>query len=183
VKCTDGELYLLCNIILTFVIFTLVKTKLPHYTLPAFPLLACLFAPVVGNLRATLFAKLTGCMVALNLVVAFLVSPLAAAYYLLPIKAVTRSVKLAPETEFASVDYDEPSQIWYFRSQLKTWHVLLEAKDVAISMSMPGPRLCVIPAELAKTLPQSAEWEERTFCGKDLANGKVMSLTMILKRR
>ncbi len=36
--------YLLIRIGIIFLIFTLVKTKLPHYTLPAFPLLALLLA-------------------------------------------------------------------------------------------------------------------------------------------
>src|SRR5206468_1391037 len=36
--------YLLTGIAIIFVIFTLVATKLPHYTLPAFPLLALLLA-------------------------------------------------------------------------------------------------------------------------------------------
>ena len=36
--------YLVAGIAIIFIIFTLVKTKLPHYTLPAFPLLALLLA-------------------------------------------------------------------------------------------------------------------------------------------
>jgi 4-amino-4-deoxy-L-arabinose transferase-like glycosyltransferase len=36
--------YLIVGIAIIFIIFTLVKTKLPHYTLPAFPLLAILLA-------------------------------------------------------------------------------------------------------------------------------------------
>ena len=38
------DTYLLSGIAVIFVIFTLVSTKLPHYTLPAFPLLALLLA-------------------------------------------------------------------------------------------------------------------------------------------
>ena len=38
------DTYLLWGIAIIFVIFTLVSTKLPHYTLPAFPLLALLLA-------------------------------------------------------------------------------------------------------------------------------------------
>ena len=38
------DIYLLSGIAVIFVIFTLVSTKLPHYTLPAFPLLALLLA-------------------------------------------------------------------------------------------------------------------------------------------
>ena len=38
------DIYLLSGIAIIFVIFTIVSTKLPHYTLPAFPLLALLLA-------------------------------------------------------------------------------------------------------------------------------------------
>ena len=41
---TSIDTYLLSGIAIIFVIFTLVSTKLPHYTLPAFPLLALLLA-------------------------------------------------------------------------------------------------------------------------------------------
>ena len=36
--------YLLIRIGVIFLIFTIIKTKLPHYTLPAFPLIALLLA-------------------------------------------------------------------------------------------------------------------------------------------
>src|SRR3954469_16131755 len=36
--------FLIAGIVIIFLIFTLVKTKLPHYTLPTFPLLALLLA-------------------------------------------------------------------------------------------------------------------------------------------
>ena len=39
-----SDIYLISGIAIIFVIFTLVSTKLPHYTLPAFPLLALLLA-------------------------------------------------------------------------------------------------------------------------------------------
>src|SRR5207237_7955820 len=38
------DTYLLTGTAIIFVIFSLIKTKLPHYTLPAFPLLSLLFA-------------------------------------------------------------------------------------------------------------------------------------------
>jgi 4-amino-4-deoxy-L-arabinose transferase-like glycosyltransferase len=180
---TDAERYLLINILVIFVVFSLVKTKLPHYTLPAFPLLACLVAPMLAELSAALFTRLVIAMTALNLALAFVLFPWAAAHYLLPIKSVANSLKLAPNTEFASVDYDEPSQIWYFRRQLTTWHYpYLEASDVIGFMNLPGPRLCVVPEDVAKALPAGNGWEQQTFHGKDLANGKTMTLTLLLKR-
>jgi len=180
---TDADRYLLFNIAVVFVVFTIVKTKLPHYTLPAFPLLACLVAPVLAELSTALFARLVIGMTALNLALAFIVSPWLAAGYILPIKSVASSLKLSPETEFASVNYDEPSQIWYFRRQLTTWHELLQPGDVIGFLNKPGPRLCVVPEELAKTLPAANGWERQTFQGRNLADhDKKMSLVLLLKR-
>ena len=179
----DGERYLLINIAVIFVVFTLVKTKLPHYTLPAFPLLACLMSPVLAGLGTALFTRLVVGMTALNLAFAFLVAPRLAVDYMIPIKSVTSSLTLAPETGFASVDYDEPSQIWYFRRHLTTWHTLLQSKDVIGFMNSPGPRLCVLPESVAKTLPVPGEWEQQTFEGRNIADhNKKMSLVLLLKR-
>ena len=81
---TDAERYLFINILVIFVVFSLVKTKLPHYTLPAFPLLACLVAPVLAELSTALFTRLVICMTALNLALAFIIFPLATDHYLHP---------------------------------------------------------------------------------------------------
>ena len=43
-KPDETDVYLLLNIALVFLVFTLMVTKLPHYTLPALPLIALLFA-------------------------------------------------------------------------------------------------------------------------------------------
>ena len=50
------DLYLIAGTAVIIVIFTIVKTKLPHYILPAFPLLALLAgAALAGCRRATVF--------------------------------------------------------------------------------------------------------------------------------
>ena len=179
---TEAELYLLCNIAVTFAVFTLVKTKLPHYTLPAFPLLACLVAPLLSELQPKRFAALAGGMTALNLALAFIIFPLASEHYLVPIRQMCASENFSPDTEFASVDYDEPSQVWYFRRKLNTWHTLLQPDQVTEFMNKPGPRLCVVPSALAGSLTSTTGWETKNFAGKNIANGKNLSLTMLLKR-
>lgn len=176
-----ADAYLLCGAGVVFVVFTLVKTKLPHYTLPAFPMLACLAAPHLATLRASLFSKLAAAMLALNLAISFLLFPFAANHFLVPIKQISESLHMPPETEFASVIYDEPSQIWYFRKHLKTWHLLLEPKEVEAFLGNPGPRICVLPTEMARVLSRRPGWEEKDFAGKDIANGKYLSLTLITK--
>jgi hypothetical protein len=179
---TQADVYLLSGIILTFGIFTLVKTKLPHYTLPAFPLLACLVAPQLEALPVLRFGRLAAGMAVLNLALAFIAFPWLASCVLLPIKQTSASIKLPPETEFASVGYNEPSQIWYFRRHVKTWYTPLQPDEVENFMSKPGPRLCVLPPGIAKTVPHAAPWDEQNFHGKDIANGRNMTLTLVFKR-
>ena len=176
--------YLLIQAGIVFLAFTLISTKLLHYTLPAFPLLACLAAPTLAALGTAIFRRIVIGMTALNLAISFIAFPILANHILIPVKNMAASLQLAPETEFASVDgsYDEPSEIWYFRRQLKTWHELLAPKDVPGFMNKPGPRLCVVPQDLAATLPIPATWEQHPLHGKNLANGKILSLVLLLKR-
>ena len=49
--------YLIAGAVIIFIIFTLVKTKLPHYTLPAFPLLALLLARRLAAENPTHFLR------------------------------------------------------------------------------------------------------------------------------
>src|SRR5206468_12198399 len=91
--------YAVAGIATIFIIFTLVKTKLPHYTLPAFPLLALLLARHLRGAavlraprsaaasRQSLFASIavtTACMwIAIALVVPPMVARFFPAYQLL----------------------------------------------------------------------------------------------------
>ncbi|MDQ2660220.1 MAG: hypothetical protein M3Y03_07340, partial [Verrucomicrobiota bacterium] len=68
------DLYLIAGTAVIFLIFTLVRTKLPHYTLPAFPLLALLLAKTLSPLtntarfvRRTAFVGLVGGMAIVTL--------------------------------------------------------------------------------------------------------------------
>src|SRR6202040_2232197 len=45
------DIYLICGAAVIFLIFTLIKTKLPHYTLPAFPLLSLMLARHIASDR------------------------------------------------------------------------------------------------------------------------------------
>ena len=54
--------YLVIGIAIIFVIFTLVKTKLPHYTLPAFPLLSLLLLQAGRGKRGTFLQELRSCI-------------------------------------------------------------------------------------------------------------------------
>ena len=115
------DAYLLLNAGLIFVVFSLMVTKLPHYTLPAFPVLALLFArrwesAALSKCSLTKLGWITGAVLAL--LTAVLV-PIAIANHATPSPVGELVVDshgiLTPETEFALVDFQEPTAIWEMR--------------------------------------------------------------------
>jgi 4-amino-4-deoxy-L-arabinose transferase-like glycosyltransferase len=180
--------YLLTGIAIIFVIFTLVATKLPHYTLPAFPLLALLLArhwqgvAAIRN-RGSLFRAIAigaACVwVAIALVVPPLVARLFPAYQLFQ----ESSTNLQPTTQFASVEFEEPSLVWYFRGRLQGFLTPLNKKNAVDFMSIPGSRFVIMPTSLVQTLfpnhPQA--WRSFSTRGFNIAKGKHVDLTLVLK--
>jgi 4-amino-4-deoxy-L-arabinose transferase-like glycosyltransferase len=143
------DVYLLLNAGIIFVIFSLMVTKLPHYTLPAFPFLALALARrwfAVGLPECTLpkLGWLTGG--ALALLTALLV-PIAIANNLTPspVGKLVRDAQgvLSPQTQFAVVDFREPNAIWEMRRVLAGYGQFLSETDVVPFLNRPGPR-CVI---------------------------------------
>ncbi|MDQ6626181.1 MAG: glycosyltransferase family 39 protein [Verrucomicrobiota bacterium] len=176
--------YLIAGAAVVFIVFTLVKTKLPHYTLPAFPLLALLLAKSLPALpTADRFVRRTA-LIALGIVLlAVCASPVLAK--LSPSLQLMRQARadLAPEMEFGSVEYKEPSLIWYFRRHVSGWLTDLDNTTVQPFMEKPGGRFVVIPTSLATSLYPTlpAGWKSYTTRGVNSANGKWLDLTLILK--
>jgi 4-amino-4-deoxy-L-arabinose transferase-like glycosyltransferase len=180
--------YLLTGMAIIFVIFTLVATKLPHYTLPAFPLLALLLArhwqgvAAIRN-RGSLFRTIAVSAACVWVAIALVVPPLVArsfpAYQLFQ----ESSANLQPTTQFASVEFEEPSLVWYFRGRLQGFLTRLNKKNAVDFMSTPGPRFVIVPTSLVQTLfpnpPQA--WRSFSTRGFNIAKGKQVDLTLLLK--
>jgi len=182
----DGvDRFLILGTAIVFVLMTVVKTKLPHYTLIAFPLLSLLMARHLFALRGSLrFALRTAATaVVLSLAVSLLLFPLAARTF--PSAELFQQARndLLPEMEFANVDYFEPSVVWYFRGRAHGFFRGLDPDQVNKFMTNPGPRFVIVPTELAKaTYPQlPSAWKSYTARGFAFAKGKRIDLTMILK--
>jgi len=176
--------YLLVGAGVIFVIFTFVKTKLPHYTLPAFPLLALLLAKSLAErpnadrfVRRT--AILAGCV---GLLIAC-ASPFAGRH--LPSLELMRKSRgaLRADMEFGAVGYRDPSLVWYFRKHIKGFMTELQEGEVHAYMERPGARFVVYPSVLAAqiypTVPEG--WKTYTARGFSAANMKRLELTMVLK--
>ena len=184
--------YLLWGIAIIFIIFTLIKTKLPHYTLPAFPLLSLLLARhLIGREK---FLKLaTAAAICVYLAIAALV-PLIVSGALVVLPPLTGSFPahdlfeasrshLRPDMEFGAVDFQEPSLIWYFRSRVRGWMTPLNKRTAAEFMNKGGPRFVILPtARVAKILPNLlADWKTFSTDGFNIAKGKRVDLTLVLK--
>ena len=182
----DGvDTYLISGAAIVFILMTIVKTKLPHYTLIAFPLLSLLLArhlfELHGSPRVAVRAAVAA--VAVSLGVSLFVFPLVARTF--PSAELFKKSRndLLPEMDFANVDYFEPSVVWYFRSRAHGFFRGLEPDQVDKFMTYPGPRFVILPTELAETTyPQIPPgWKSYTARGFNFVKGKPKDLTMILK--
>ena len=182
------DVYLISGIAIIFVIFTLVSTKLPHYTLPAFPLLALLLArhwhqQAADEGRRSPFVRIagaTGCVwIAVALVVPSMVARFFPAYELFQVSRAS----LQPNMQFAAVEFQEPSLVWYFRSRIQGFLTLLNKRRAAEFMSATGPRFIVLPTPVAGKIFASppTSWRFFTVSGVNIAKGKRVDLTLVLK--
>jgi 4-amino-4-deoxy-L-arabinose transferase-like glycosyltransferase len=179
--------YLLWGIAIIFIIFTLIKTKLPHYTLPAFPLLALLLArhwqeAAMANRRSrfrTMAIVTAFVWVAIALVIPPMVARLFPAYQLFQ----ESGASLQPNMQFASVEFEEPSLVWYFRSRVKGFLTPLNRRRAPEFMSAPGSHFVILPTSLADTLfaNRPTNWHTFSTSGFNIAKGKRVDLTLVLK--
>src|SRR5215831_5612489 len=108
--------YLLSGIAVVFIIFSLVKTKLPHYTLPAFPLLGLLLArhwqTAAASMRRSLFASSAVAIACVWIATALVVPPIVArfspAYQLFQVSRPA----LQSNMQFAAAEFQEPSLVF-----------------------------------------------------------------------
>jgi 4-amino-4-deoxy-L-arabinose transferase-like glycosyltransferase len=181
--------YLVVGIATVFVIFTLVATKLPHYTLPAFPLLALLLARYWQGVSAIRnhgpsFRAVATASACLWVAIALTIPPLIARFFPAYELFQQSRAHLQPNMQFASVEFEEPSVVWYFRSRVQGFLKRLNRKNAIDFMSAPGPRFLIVPTSLVQTLfpnhPQT--WTSFPARGFNIAKGKQVDLTLVLKQ-
>ena len=176
------DIYLITGAAIVFVIFSLIKTKLPHYTLPAFPLLSLLLARHLIDHRQFL-KRCTIVAASIYLLVALFGTPSAARLFPAAHLFEQTRDQLRPEMEFGAVDFQEPSLVWYFRSRVHGWMTSLTQKTAAQFMEKDGTRFVILPTALVgKTFPDPpATWKSFSTRGINIAKGKHVDLTLVLK--
>jgi hypothetical protein len=187
-KAGSGKLidkYLVTGIAIIFIIFTLIKTKLPHYTLPAFPLLALLLARhwQEGANRRWLFGTMAIVTGFVWVAIALVISPTVARFFPAYQLFQESGASLQPNMQFASVEFEEPSLVWYFRSRVKGFLTPLNRRRAPEFMSTSGLHFVILPTSLAGTLfaNRPTNWQTFSTSGFNIVKGKRVDLTLVLK--
>jgi len=174
--------YLLLNAAVVFVVFSLVKTKLPHYTMPAFPLIALWLArQISGDTQvASWFGKRLAVMVTLILVVTLGVFTFARSHLLTLNLWNATQAHVRPETKIGCFGYVEPSLVWRFRA-VTTNYVTFGKADLARDfLTNTPPFILVIPTDKLASLPDT----NGLLCpveGLDLVKFQNRKLTAIVR--
>jgi len=126
-------------------------TKLPHYTLPAFPFLALALArrwESVGLPKCSLvqIGWITGGVLAL--LTAILV-PIAMANHGTPspIGELVRNAgsAITPQTQVSVVDFQEPNAVWETRRVARGYVTFIYPYEIAAALNQPGPQAVILP--------------------------------------
>jgi len=119
------------------------------------------------------------CYLAIALIVPRLVARLFPAYQLFQ----ESRRYLQPDMQFGSVEFDEPSLVWYFRSRVHGFLTLMNRNRAMEFMAEAGPRFVIMPTSLVRTLfanhPET--WKMFSTRGFNIAKGKHVDLTLVLK--
>jgi 4-amino-4-deoxy-L-arabinose transferase-like glycosyltransferase len=181
-KRDDLGWYLLVNAAVVFIVFSLVKTKLPHYTMPAFPLIALWLARQIAGDSQTpaWFGKRLAIMVTVILVVTLGAFSLAREN-LLTLKVWNAAqAHVKPETKVGCFGYTEPSLVWRFRAVTTNYLTLDTMPKAKNFLTNSPPFILVVPTEKLTNLPDT----NGILCevnGLDLVKFQNRRLTVIVR--
>jgi 4-amino-4-deoxy-L-arabinose transferase-like glycosyltransferase len=149
--------YLLVQALLVFVVFSLVKTKLPHYTMPAFPCLALWLALQIGREQNSFawFGKRFAAMTIFILVLMLGFCSVGRNYLLT--ENLWREVQphVRAETKVGCFGYTEPSLVWKFRSVITNTVTLGGVEQAKNFLTNAPPFILVLPTEALTNLPDT----------------------------
>ena len=184
--------YLLLNAGLIFVIFSLMVTKLPHYTLPAFPFLLLLLGRRwnAAGLSPVLPTRLCGGLGLGLAILTIILVPVAMMHNATPspvgalVKQARAAGTLKKETVYAFLDFTEPTGIWEMRRISRSYGVPIGEAQVNSFLAEPESHAVVLSTELWKRLaPQDTTglniYEARGF---NVGKGKFVDLTLVVNQ-
>lgn len=175
--------YLLVQALIVFVVFSLVRTKLPHYTMPAFPCLSLWLALRLRLEKDSFkwFQRRLAVMVALILILMLGLTSVARNH--LVTENLWRAVRpyARPETKVGCFGYTEPSLVWKFRGVITNRVVLGGEKDAKNFLTNSPPFILVLPTQDAASLPDT-NGLRITVHGLDMVKLKNVDLTAMVRQ-
>ncbi len=176
--------YLIAGAGVIFLVFTFVQTKLPHYTLPALPLLALLLAKALLDYpQVERFVRRTIIGTACLGLFCAAATPFVARFFVSAQLEKQAGADVTPEMEFGAGLYREPSLVWYFRRHTHRWLAYLRDYEIKPFMESPGPRFVVVPATQARALfpVVPPTWKTYSARGANMTEGGKVDVVMLLK--
>jgi 4-amino-4-deoxy-L-arabinose transferase-like glycosyltransferase len=174
--------YLLLQAMIVFAAFSLVRTKLPHYTLPAFPCLALWLALQIGR-EDNSFAWFGKRFAAMAIFIFALMLGFAsvAKNYLLT-ENLWRAVQphVRAETKVGCFGFTESSLVWKFRSVVTNTVTLGEEKEAKNFLTNAPPFILVLPTKDVANLADTNGLQFQVH-GLDMVKFKNWDLTVIVK--
>lgn len=180
-KRDDLGWYLLVVAVLVFSVFSLVVTKLPHYTMPAFPCLALWLAREMRNDSKVShwFSRRLAAMVVIVLSLTLVGFSLLKGHLLTENLWHELQAHVRPETRVGCFGYTEPSLVWRFRAVTTNHVTLADIEQVKNFLTNPPPLIIVLPT---RDLAELKDTNSRQFQvhGFDMVRFKKWELTAIL---
>ena len=175
--------YLLMQAAVVFVVFSLVRTKLPHYTMPAFPCIALWLALQIAGKQdslAWLGKRMAGMAVFIAIVMLGFFSY---AKYDFLTENLWRATKnyVRPETKVGCYGFNESSLVWRFRAISTNMVTLGQEKDAADFLTNPPPFVLVLPTRDVAKLPDNNGLQIEVH-GLDIVKFKNWDLTAIVRQ-
>ena len=174
--------YLLVQATIVFIIFSLVRTKLPHYTLPAFPCIALWLGLQIAN-EPDVSAWFGKRFIGMTLFIAFvMLGCFSVVKYDFLTENLWRATKayVRPETKVGCFGFTESSLVWRFRTVSTNMVTLGEEKDAADFLTNPPPFILVLPTRDVAKLPDTNGLQIQVR-GLDIVKLKNWDLTAIVK--
>jgi len=169
---------------LIFIVFSLVRTKLPHYTLPAFPAVSLWLALRTRELvQAPKWLTVgTTAMCLLGLAVTWGGFSVARRYFVAANLWRQAQPYCSAEMKLASIGFNEPSLVWEFRRGLTNYLQQLHPQEAGPFLQSPGPRILIVPtAAIAELGTLSTNYLTFRASGLDTARFRRIDLTAVVK--
>ncbi|HTV40498.1 MAG TPA: glycosyltransferase family 39 protein [Candidatus Sulfotelmatobacter sp.] len=181
-KRDDLGWYLLMVAAIVFIVFSLVKTKLPHYTAPAFPLIALWLARQISGdtqLPAWFIKRFAAMIIFILVLTLGVFSYVRGSLLTLNLWDATRPY-VTPATKIGCFGYVEPSLVWKFRSVVTNTVVLGDENSAKDFLTNQPPFILVLPTRDLASLPDTNGLRIQVH-GLDMVRFKNRNLTAIVR--